>query len=122
LSWYVDVDSLQGNEKSKNVNKKQHKKKTMPNPKPCSKKAVAEEEKTSRKQLQEITALSLQLKSVVCHLESKPKHTIWITTYFIHSVYNDKVDQLCKIEVYVPTLPKECFVPDVAIEGKMHLK
>ena len=37
---------------------------------------------------------------------------------FVLSVYNDAIDQLCKVEVYVPILPKEFFILDVAVRGK----
>lgn len=36
---------------------------------------------------------------------------------FMHYVYNEGLDQMLKVEVFVPTFPKEYFVPDIVSGG-----
>ena len=41
---------------------------------------------------------------------------------FIMTTYNEQLDVMCKVEFYVPTIPKEYFVPDVVNGNVLTLK
>lgn len=51
-------------------------------------------------------------------LSNAPMFSMDFQLPFILSVFNEQLDQMVKVEVLVPTLPKEFFLPDIISGGK----
>jgi hypothetical protein len=116
VSIDLEEDSLQGN--GGDVKELEDTEAVMP-PKSASKKSAFTEKKTFRK----ATTASNSIPDLEVNVNNLslgvPMYNLEYKLPYIISMYNDEVDQRCKVKVYVPTLSKECFVLDVAVGGKV---
>lgn len=63
------------------------------------------------------TAEDLSAHMSAMNINNVPMFSMDFKLPFMLSVYNDALDQMVKLEMWVPILPKEFFVPDI-IDGK----